>query len=215
MMQLRGSIRQDLDGLFSEAALIRGRAVDMIEEYAVQHERRATALRGELDGYVVDLRRTVARLLGEYAKAREAMGASAVAARGVHLKIIRDQVMALVAETSSFLDRLDKERMQGRRAWNQRVRHARRQLQRVTGRPAPAAKEATPTALPKVVEKVVTPAEAPKAVAKEPTRTEAPKAATYVATPIAAPEERIRTEPPKAAAHVATPIAAPKGPAKK
>lgn len=91
------TVRADLDGIFSEAAVIRGRTIDMIKAFANEHENDAKSLRAELGGYVSNLQAAVARLLKEHTRTRDEMSVRGTAARADYLKDLRDRLHRLLA----------------------------------------------------------------------------------------------------------------------
>lgn len=124
--QLTASIGRDLDGIKSESAVIRGRAVDMIEEFSIEREDNAGALRDELEGYVTELQKSVSNLLGEYTRARAEMAARESAAREAYLDDLRARVQKLLADAAKFMDGLERDRARAGRIWRQHTRSRRK-----------------------------------------------------------------------------------------
>ncbi|MCG8503802.1 MAG: hypothetical protein MI755_04270 [Sphingomonadales bacterium] len=116
------TIDADLKGLFSEAAIIRGRAEDLIDDFAAQREKNAATMRAKLESHVADLQVSVEKLLGSYSSARDSMSAREAAARQAYLKELQARVQALLADAAKFVDGLRKDRERAGRVW---ARHAR------------------------------------------------------------------------------------------
>lgn len=169
MAGLATVLKADLRGIFSEAAIIRGRAEDLIDRFAAEREGNAEALRAELEGYVSDLQSSVEKLLAEHARAREAMGTREAAARAAYLQDLRARLQALLAAAGKFMDGLQQDRMRAERIWRQHLRGQKKQRrdaarQAATGaevaRPAPARREPAPAREPAVQEAVAAAKEA-------------------------------------------------------
>jgi|GEM_PF-3137738 len=123
MTELMKTIDADLKGIFSQAAIIRGRARDLIDRFAAEREDDADRLRAELGGYMADLQSSVQELLNEHAKTRGAMGAREADARAAYLEDLRSRVNALLAEADKFINSLAKDRDRASRAWSQHARN--------------------------------------------------------------------------------------------
>lgn len=111
------TIDADLKGIFSQAAFIRGKAKDMIDQFAAERESfaaerktNAARLRADLDKFMAGLESDVEKLLTEYREARKAMSAREAAARQSHLKDLKAQADMLVSSAADFIDRLAKDR---------------------------------------------------------------------------------------------------------
>jgi len=114
-------VRADLDGIFSEAAAIRGRAVDMIEGFATEREGKTQALRTELEAYASDLETAVAKLLDAYGHAREEMGTREAVAREAYLQDLRTRTQMLMANAAKFIDKIRMERVRARKTWQRHM----------------------------------------------------------------------------------------------
>ncbi len=117
-------IEGDLVGIASEAALIRGRAVDMIEMYTIGRKTAAEAQCRELAAYVTDLENAVSKLLGEYHRARAKMSESESAARSAYLQDLRARVQKTLTQTLKLVQGLEKDRARAGRIWRQHARAA-------------------------------------------------------------------------------------------
>lgn len=113
MNRLTTSIKKDLGGIFSEAAVIRGRSVDMIQKFANEREDNAKALRAELDDYISDLEISVAKLLRDYGRARDEMGIRETDARETFMKGLRLRVHKLLTS-------LNADRARAGKIWRER-----------------------------------------------------------------------------------------------
>lgn len=144
MADLTSSIRHDLDGVISGTAIIRGRAIDMIENLAAERADNTEALRDELEGYVTELQNSLSKLLGEYTRARAAMAAQESAARKAYLDDLRAQKQKLLADAAKFMDGLEKDRARAGRNWQQHPRAARKQKSASAKKPAESGLKAAP-----------------------------------------------------------------------
>lgn len=132
----------ELKGIFSEAAITRGRADDLIGEYGDQRRVMAAELRAKLENDVADLQRSVETLLNEYSGTREVTAAQDAAARASYIKDLRARVNALLADAEKFLGALSKDRKRAARIWHQHARKARKPRSE-TVRPAGGAEKAS------------------------------------------------------------------------
>lgn len=119
----------DLKGIFSQAAIIRGRADDLIDQYAAERRRGGARLRGELAEFRSDLRAFVDELLEDYAGKREAGAAYEATVRAAYLEDLRAGVEAALADAERFIGALKRDRLRAARIWQQ---HARKQSKRRT-----------------------------------------------------------------------------------
>ncbi len=122
-----GKVDSELKGIFSQAAIIRGRADDLIDGFAAERRSGGLRLRGELADFASGLRAFVDDLLDGYASDREAMGAREAASRAAYLADLRAKVEATLVEAESFVGALREDRSRANRIWQQ---HARRQSKR-------------------------------------------------------------------------------------
>ena len=92
------SLRKDLDGIFSETAVIRGRSVDLMQTFARERRNNAEALRKDLENYMSGLETSVANLLRDYSRARDEMCIRGMDAREAFLKEVRRTVQTLLQD---------------------------------------------------------------------------------------------------------------------
>lgn len=190
---LRKSIKTDLDGIFSEAAVIRGRAVDMMQQLTAEREANAKAWRTDLEAAVATLLGEYDRARKEYARARDELSVREMAAREAYLKDLRARVQKLLENAEKYLADLKADRVKAGNAWRQRTR--------VTGKPRPET-QAKKTAK--------APAEsAEKAVAEKLAPKPAPDIAKTAAEPAAPSAERVTTAKPAAKSMEKTKIGKP------
>ncbi|NQV93753.1 MAG: hypothetical protein HQ482_01235 [Sphingomonadales bacterium] len=121
------AVETDLAGIFSEAAIIRGRTADMIDDFAAEREDNAEALQAVLKDYISGLEAAVANLLSELASARKKMSSREAAARAAYLQGVKNCVQALLADAATFVDGLNKDRVRAGRTWQQHTRAMRKQ----------------------------------------------------------------------------------------
>lgn len=120
-------VDSDLKGIFSQAAIIRGRADDLIDGFAAERRSSGERLRDELAEFASDLRSFVDELMDGYASDRETMSAREAADRASYLADLRANVEATLAEAEGFVGALRKDRVRANRIWQQ---HARKQGKR-------------------------------------------------------------------------------------
>lgn len=190
MNRLMTSIKKDLDGIFSETAVIRGRSVDMMQTLASRRKDNAKALRAELEGYISGLETSVATLLRDYGRARDEIGAREMAARETFLKDLHARVQKLLQNAEKSIADLAADRAKAGNAWRERVGakgKPRREMDEKAVTPEPAPVEAAapePVAESKEVataattEPAVAETAAPKPVAES--RGKAPGAAAQI-----------------------------------
>ena len=115
-------VASDLKGIFSQAAIIRGRADDLIDRYAAERQRGGERLRGELTDFASGLRASVDALMDEYASDREMKGAREAANRAAYLTDLRARVEATRGDAEGFVEALRDDRLGASRIWQQYVR---------------------------------------------------------------------------------------------
>lgn len=127
MVEHARRVDSDLKGIFSQAAIIRGRADDLIDRYAAERQRGGEQLRRELADFASGLRAFVDALMDDYASDREAMGAREAASRAAYLTDLRARVEATLGDAEGLLEALREDRLSASRIWQQ---HARKQNKR-------------------------------------------------------------------------------------
>lgn len=117
-------VDSDLKGIFSQAAIIRGRADDLIDGFAAERRSSGQRQRGELAEFASGLRAFVDELMDGYASDRETMSAREAANRADYLADLRARVEVTLAEAEDFVGALREDRSRANRIWQQ---HARKQ----------------------------------------------------------------------------------------
>ena len=137
-------VDSDLKGIFSQAAIIRGRADDLIDRYAAERRSGGERLKGELAEFRSDLRAFVDELLDDHASDRETNGAREAAARTAYLEDLRARVEATLADAESFVGALKRDRMRASRIWQQHTRKQRKRRTEVRS-PKPVSRQKAPS----------------------------------------------------------------------
>ena len=119
-------VDSDLKGIFSQAAIIRGRADDLIDRYAAERRSGGERLKGELAEFKADLRAFVDELLDDHASNREANGTREAAARTAYLEDLKARVEAALADAENFVGALRRDRLRASRLWQQHTRKQRK-----------------------------------------------------------------------------------------
>ena len=127
------AIDAELKGLLSEPAIIRGRAEDLIEQFATRREREAATLRARLEAQVADLQLSVEELLVACFRNREEMRARELAGRRAYRQALR-------ADVGKTLTDLAEDREGAARIWRKHARAAAKSPSAA----AKAAKKASP-----------------------------------------------------------------------
>ena len=128
------AIDAELKGLMSEAAIIRGRAEDLIEQLATRREREAATLRARLEAQVADLQLSVEELLVTCFRDREEMRARELAGRQAYRKALRAGVRKTLTDAAAAITTLRQDRDGAARIWRKHAGPA--------AKPRPAAKAA-------------------------------------------------------------------------
>ena len=115
-------VDSDLKGIFSQAAIIRGRADDLIDRFAAERRNNAKKLRDGLGGFVSDLRSSVDDQLDGYGNAREEMSAREGAARVAYVEGLRSRTGAVLANAENYLSALKRDRLEASRIWHEHSR---------------------------------------------------------------------------------------------
>ena len=143
--ELKRTIDADLKGIFSLAAIIRGRARDLVDRFADEREETADRLRTELGDYMSDLQSSVQELLDSYASTRAAMGTREAEARAAYLQDLRTRVHTLLSDADKFIDSLARDRERAGRTWRQHSRNMEKMRRAGKSKSnGPAAKTAAP-----------------------------------------------------------------------
>lgn len=127
MVEHARRVDSDLKGIFSQAAIIRGRADDLIDRYAAERQRGGEQLRSELADFSSGLRGFVEALVDDYASDREMMSAREAAIRAAYLTDLRARVEAILSDAESFVGALREDHLRASRIWQQ---YARKQSKR-------------------------------------------------------------------------------------
>ena len=127
MVEHARRVDSDLKGIFSQAAIIRGRADDLIDRYAAERQRGGEQLRSELADFASGLRGFVEALVDDYASDREMMSAREAAIRAAYLTDLRARVEAILSDAESFVGALREDHLRASRIWQQ---YARKQSKR-------------------------------------------------------------------------------------
>lgn len=128
------AIDAELKGLMSEAAIIRGRAEDLIEQLATRREREAATLRARLEAQVADLQLSVEELLVTCFRDREEMRARELAGRQAYRKALRAGVRKTLTDAAAAVTTLREDRDGAARIWRKHAGPA--------AKPRPAAAKA-------------------------------------------------------------------------
>ena len=136
------AVDAELKGLMSEAAIIRGRAEDLIEQLATRREREAATLRARLEAQVADLQLSVEELLVTCFRDREEMRARELAGRQAYRKALRADVRKTLTDAATAITTLREDRDGAARIWRKHAGPA--------TKPRPAAKAAKKPAAEKV-----------------------------------------------------------------
>jgi len=169
MKELMSTIDADLKGIFSQAAITRGRARDLIDRFTGERKDSAERLRTKLGDHMSNLESSVQTLLNEYATARSVMGGREADARARYLEDLRTRVNAQLAEAGKFVDALAKDREGAGRAWHLHTRNMEKMRRGGYSKSdSPTAKSTAPK------KKVAVPEPAKEVAAKPDTATVAP-----------------------------------------
>lgn len=120
MMSIKSDMaarRKHLDGISTEAALIRGRSVDMMKSLAKERKEKAAALRRDLDEHAAALNSSVATLLRDNARTREEMAARETELRATFLKDVRGRVRELLLDAEQSISDIAQDRAQAGKVW--------------------------------------------------------------------------------------------------
>lgn len=126
MAEYARTMDKELKGIFSEVALIRGAAKDLIEWFASEREENTEAMRAELESLTSKLEKSVSAELSEMVTAREEVARRESTARRAYLRDLRRRVGAVLGDASKYIADLNHDRMRAERVWLQHLRTQRK-----------------------------------------------------------------------------------------